>query len=87
MIVNETFWELLGSPPLSSHPTITLPGAQPTTAVITAVTPSGLYDDYPSMFLLTSAWDRIASEELRAQTYPELRGVGAARAGRPADRR
>ncbi len=70
VIVNETFWELLGSPALSSHPTITLPGAQPTTAVITAVTPSGLYDDYPSMFLLTSAWDRIASEELRAQTFP-----------------
>ncbi|MEO5921207.1 MAG: ABC transporter permease [Pseudolysinimonas sp.] len=70
VIVNESYWELLGSPPLSSHPTITLPGTQATTAVITAVTPSGPYEDYPSMFLLTGAWDRIASEELRAQTYP-----------------
>jgi putative ABC transport system permease protein len=72
VIVNETFWNLLGSPALTSHPTVVLPGAQPTTAVITAVTPSGPYDDYPSMFLLTSAWDRIASEELRQQTYPSF---------------
>lgn len=72
VIVNETFWKLLGSPALSSHPTIMLPGAQATTAVITAVTPSGPYEDYPSMFLLTSAWDRIASEELRQQTYPSF---------------
>lgn len=70
VIVNEVLWKLLGSPPLSSHPTISLPGREQTTAVITAVTPSAEYEDYPSMFLLTSAWDRIASEELRQQTYP-----------------
>jgi len=72
VIVNETFWNLIGAPPLSSHPVITLPGVQPTTAVVTAVTPSGPFEDYPTMFLLTSAWDRIATEELRQQTYPSF---------------
>ncbi len=70
VIVNEFMWNLLGSPPLSSHPTISLPGKESTTAVITAVTPSAQYEEYPAMFLLTSAWDRIATEELRQQTYP-----------------
>jgi putative ABC transport system permease protein len=70
VIVNEYFWKLLGSPALASHPTITLPGRDPTVAVITAVTPSPVYDEYPSMFLLTSAWDRIATSELKLQTYP-----------------
>ena len=70
VIVNEVFWKQIGSPALSSHPTITLPGKEDTTAVITAVTPSPPFDDYPSMFLLTSAWDAIASDELKAQTFP-----------------
>ena len=70
VIVNEVMWNLLGSPALSSHPTVILPGKQPTTAVITAVTPSAQYEDYPAMFLLTNALDRIASEELRQQTFP-----------------
>lgn len=70
VIVNEYFWNLLGSPALSTHPTISLPGREPTTAVITGVTPSAPYEEYPSMFLLTSAWDRIVSPEMKAQTYP-----------------
>jgi putative ABC transport system permease protein len=70
LIVNEVFWKLLGSPALASHPTVTLPGAQPTTAVITAVTPSPQFEDFPSAYLLTSAFDRIASEEQKAQTFP-----------------
>jgi putative ABC transport system permease protein len=70
VIINEAWWELIGSPPLSTHPTLVLPGLQPTTAVITGIVPSAPFDDYPSGFLLTSSWDRIASPELIAQTYP-----------------
>lgn len=70
VIVNEFFWNLLGSPDLRTHPTIVLPGREPTTAVITGVTPSGPFEEYPSMFLLTQAWDRIATPELKAQTFP-----------------
>lgn len=72
VIVNETFWQLIGSPPLSSHPTVMLPGVQSTTAVITGVTPAAQYEDYPTMYLLTSAWDRVASEELKQQTSPSF---------------
>jgi putative ABC transport system permease protein len=70
LIVNEVFWKLLGSPALSSHPTVTIPGTQPTTAVITAVTPSAQYEDYPSAYILTTAFDAVASDEQKAQTYP-----------------
>jgi putative ABC transport system permease protein len=70
VIVNEVFWNLLGAPDLRTHPTVSLPGPQPATAVITAVTPSPPYEDYPSMFVLTTAWDRIASPQSKAQLYP-----------------
>ena len=70
VIVNEVWWRLIGSPPLSSHPTVLLPGLQPTTGVITGIIPSGPFDEYPSGYLLTAAWDRIASPELVANTYP-----------------
>lgn len=70
LIVNEAFWKLIGSPPLSSHPTVTIPGNAPTTAVITAVTPSGQFDLDPSAYILTSAFDRIASKEQKDQTFP-----------------
>ena len=70
VIINEFMWKLIGSPTLSSHPTITLPGKEPTTAVVTAITPSAQYEEYPTMFLLTTGWDRIATEEMRQQTYP-----------------
>ncbi len=69
VIVNETWWGLIGSPPLSSHPTIMLPGQQPTTAVVIGILPSGPFEDYPTGFILTSAWDQIATPELAAQTY------------------
>ena len=84
VIVNEVFWKLLGSPPLSSHPTVTLPGSEPTTAVIIGVTPSAPFDeDYPAMFCCTQACDRDRRRrELIGADLPELRGVGAARAGR-----
>jgi putative ABC transport system permease protein len=70
IIVNEVWWRLIGSPPLSSHPTVLLPGVQPTTGVITGIIPSGPFEEYPSGYLLTAAWDRIASPELVANTYP-----------------
>ncbi|CAN5263285.1 ABC transporter permease [soil metagenome] len=70
IIVNEAFWNLLGSPPLTSHPTIVLPGDQPTTAVITGVTPSGPYEDYPTMFVLSSAYSRVVPAAVRAQNFP-----------------
>jgi len=70
IIVNEAFWERLGSPALASHPTVTILGDNSTIAVIIAVTPSSQFDTYPSMIMLYSAWERIASPELVAQQQP-----------------
>ncbi len=58
VIVNEFMWKSLGSPPLSSHPTIALPGSIPATGVIIGVTPSAEWDQYMSMYVL---WDDYAS--------------------------
>ena len=59
IIVNEALWQLLGSPPLATHPTLTLPGERPTTAVITAIADSPEGDTWPQLFILSSAWQGI----------------------------
>ena len=57
IIVNEAIWEQLGSPPLATHPTITLPGERPTTAVDhRRSTHSPEWDTWPQLFILSSAW-------------------------------
>jgi putative ABC transport system permease protein len=66
VIVNEWFWKQLGSPPLETHPTLTLPGVRNTTAVIIGTTPSPEWDMYPQLFILASAWDRIMPPEVVA---------------------
>jgi putative ABC transport system permease protein len=70
VIVNEVFWRQIGSPPLATHPTVTLPGSQPTTAVIVGTTPSGPLDDYPTMFMLASAYERIVPTSTLTQNPP-----------------
>lgn len=37
VVINKAMWQALGSPPLSSHPTMKLLGANPTTAVIVGI--------------------------------------------------
>lgn len=55
IIINEYMWQQLGSPPMSSHPTVTIAADRPTTAVIVGVTPSPVWDTYPQAFMLLSA--------------------------------
>jgi putative ABC transport system permease protein len=64
IIVNEAFWQQLGSPPLATHPTVTLPGERPTTAVITAIADSPAGDTWPQLFILSSAWQGIMPPNL-----------------------
>ncbi len=45
LVVNQKFYERLGSPSLASHPTVTMLGEQKTTAVIIGVFPSSEFDD------------------------------------------
>jgi len=53
VLVNQVFYDRLGRPDLASHPTTTLVGDRPTTAVITGVYPVSSWDTEPAMFLLT----------------------------------
>ncbi len=71
LVVNQTFYQRLGSPDLRSHPTVTLIGEQNTTAVIVGVTPYPGYDEGVGMYMLDSAWRQLASPELIAQSYPQ----------------
>jgi putative ABC transport system permease protein len=68
VIVNEWFWQQLGSPPLATHPTITLPGERPTTAVIIGITASPPGDTYPQLLMLSTAWRQIMPADV-AQMY------------------
>lgn len=61
LIVNEAFWDRLGRPPVSTHPTVGLLGEAPMTGVITGVTPSqGEFDTEPTAFVLNDAYAAIA---------------------------
>jgi putative ABC transport system permease protein len=61
LIVNENFWQKLGSPDLRTHPVVDLLGDGTTTAVITGILPVQPYDDYPRMMVLFSAFERVGS--------------------------
>lgn len=71
IIINEWWWQQLGSPDLATHPTVELLGENNVTAVVVGVTPSSPYDTYPSMFLLYSAFERIAPPEVQALNPPQ----------------
>ncbi|PXA70861.1 ABC transporter permease [Cryobacterium arcticum] len=52
VLVNQIFYDRIGQPDLATHPTTTLLGATPTTAVITGVYPVSTWDTEPAMYLL-----------------------------------
>ncbi|MGW9630382.1 ABC transporter permease [Agromyces sp. NPDC055520] len=57
LIVNEAFWQRLGSPELATHPTVELVGRGTTTGVITGVTPAqSEWDTEPTAFILTDSY-------------------------------
>lgn len=66
VIVNEVTWKRLGSPELSSNPTVQLLGESPTTAVIVGVNRTEQWDTEPSMFMLTEQFSVVAT----AEEYP-----------------
>jgi putative ABC transport system permease protein len=70
VIINEWFWQQLGSPDLATHPTVTLLGENDVTAVVVAVTPSPQYEEWPSLFMLYSAYSRITPLPQQATNPP-----------------
>lgn len=73
IVVNHGFWQRLGSPPLDTHPTVTLLGQQDVTAVIIGVTPPMPFEEgYQSMFILSSAWAGVAGPDALGQAPPQM---------------
>ena len=70
LIINEYLWTQLGSPPLATHPTLTIPGENPTTGVIVGVTPSAEWDTWPQVQVLYSSYLAVASPEVVAMYTP-----------------
>ncbi|MGO4435972.1 ABC transporter permease, partial [Paenarthrobacter sp. RAF9] len=53
VVVSEAFYNQAGRPNLTTHPTVTIPGDQPATAVIIGVVPDVFPDMPPAAFILT----------------------------------
>ncbi|MDD9154470.1 ABC transporter permease [Plantibacter flavus] len=52
IVVNPAFWQRLGSPPIETHPTVTVHGEHPVTAVIVGVYASNEWDTEPQLSIL-----------------------------------
>jgi putative ABC transport system permease protein len=63
VLVNQVFYDRLGQPDLASHPTTTLLGGTPTTAVITGVYPVNSWETEPAMYLLSDTLIGLTSPE------------------------
>ena len=61
VVVNNSLWQRIGSPDLATtQPTLTLLGAQPTTAIVVGVTPPVLWDEGPSLMILNEGYEILA---------------------------
>lgn len=58
IIIDAEFWRSLGSPPLATHPSVTLISPSPTMAIIVGVTPGG-YPGQPSGLMLADAYSAL----------------------------
>ena len=63
VLVNQIFYDRIGQPDLATHPTTTLLGDTPTTAVITGVYPVSTWETEPGMYLLMDTLDALGSAD------------------------
>ncbi|MBC7723413.1 MAG: ABC transporter permease [Burkholderiaceae bacterium] len=70
LIVNEAFWQRIGSPDLRTHPTVTITGTYPTTGVIIGIGSQYQGDPSPSAIMLTDAYVAVAGDGQFAQQPP-----------------
>jgi len=61
LVVSQAVWQRLGTPDLATNPTVTLYGAQPTTAVIVGVLPADPFAPSFQAYILGSGYAAIAS--------------------------
>ncbi|TQL48376.1 putative ABC transport system permease protein [Homoserinimonas aerilata] len=72
LVVNELFYERIGSPDLRTHPTISLVGDSAGTAVIIGVMPAEPWETSPRSFILNTAFERISSAAAIAGAAPSF---------------
>lgn len=60
VLVNSVFYDRLGRPDLSGHPTTTLVGDRHTTAVVTGVYPAMIWEQEPAMYMLADVAAALA---------------------------
>ncbi|SKA98198.1 putative ABC transport system permease protein [Agreia bicolorata] len=80
LIVNQIFWESLGSPELRTHPTVELgaQGGRPgTTAVIVGVYPVGSYETESAMFMLADQLSAMTAARPSAVVQDPYGGGGS----------
>lgn len=70
LVVNDLFYERLGSPDLRTHPTVRLVGETTGTAVVIGVLPSESWESTPRSYILNSAFERISSPAARDSAVP-----------------
>ena len=70
LVVNEAFWQRIGSPDLRTHPTVTIVGASEATAVILGVTSSYPGDPSLGAMMLLSSYESIADPAQLAGVSP-----------------
>lgn len=71
IVVNQHFYERLGSPDLATRPTVSLLGDHETVALIIGVVPAHEYEDL-SLYMLNSAYDRVAPALEREFAMPQF---------------
>jgi putative ABC transport system permease protein len=60
IVINQAFWARLGSPDLTSSPTVVLRGSQPTTAVVVGVLPPVMWDESMTFLILNEGYTALA---------------------------
>jgi putative ABC transport system permease protein len=73
LVVNETVWKRLGSPDLSTHPTVTIGGAEPVVAVVVGVVADQPFvQDYATMFMLYDSYVDTATPQQVQSLFPQF---------------
>ena len=71
VVVNTAFWDLLGSPDLSTHPTVAIDSLGGAQAIIIGVYSTSSWDTWPSMYMLTNHFDALADPARASGSTPQ----------------
>ena len=63
LVINAAFAQQLGGPDIRTHPTVTLAGAQDTTAVVVGVVPNQYPEEMPVAYLLVDSYLAVAGPD------------------------